>query len=141
MSNAAPANVRGGEASTSSEKFEKQLVFAQEDGDREWYRLANAIARGAGTGFCIKGGIHLLSWIFALVVKSRRKRLQEAPLRTLLEQALDTVRYTVFLGSLGGVYVGVDEGIANIFGRKRYDIPCKLVSACIFSSLSVVCTL
>lgn len=109
---------RGGEVSTSGRHGLKKIAFSHNEGAREWYRLQNAVVRGSGAGFCLRGGIHLLSWLFALVVKSRRKRLLEAPLRTLIDQVLDTIRYTIFLGSLGGVYVGVDEGIANFFGRK-----------------------
>ena len=118
-----PISARGGEASTSGRAATaKKLAFAQENGDRELYRWANAIIRGAGTGFCLRAGIHVLSWLFALAVKSRRRRIMAAPLRTLLDQLLDTIRYTLFLGSLSGVYVGVDEGIANLLGRKRCEV-------------------
>ena len=114
------AAARTGEVSTSGRSAGvRKTAFAHEEGHRELYRLMNAVVRGAGAGFCLKGGLHILSWLLALISKSRRQRLTRAPLKTLLEQFLDTVRYTLFLGSLGGVYVGVDEGIANTWGRQR----------------------
>jgi len=89
---------------------------------RAWYRFLNASVRGAGAGLCLRGGLHLLSWFFALLSTSRRKRLLLSPLRVLLDQFVDTVRYTLFLGSLSGVYVAADESIAQRFGRQRYTV-------------------
>lgn len=121
---------RGGEASTSgredgsshetsSRPMLKRLAFLRAQGDREWHRLGNAVIRGAGAGLLLKGGLNLLSWVLAIFSKSRRRHLWANPLKMVVEQVLDTLRYTLFLASLSGVYVGSDEGIAVAFGRKR----------------------
>ena len=113
------AEARTGETSTSSK--DAQLVLpSNKSSAREVSRILSAVIRGAGVGLCIRGGLNLLSWVFALFSRSRRNRLALDPLGSILEQILDTLQYTAFLGSLSGVYVGVDEGIANHFGRKRY---------------------
>ena len=80
-------------------------------------RLGNAIIRAAATGCAVRGGIHALSWIFALLLKSKSEKKRRQ--KTLLGALEDTVRYTAFLGSLAGVYVSVDEGLAWLFGRRR----------------------
>lgn len=114
------AEARKGETSTSYEALHKHIDANSHKGDREALRLLNACIRGAGAGLCLRGGLHLLSWVFALFSRSRRNRLTLDPLGSIFEQILDTIRYTIFLGSLSGVYVGVDEGIANAYGRQRY---------------------
>lgn len=117
---------RGGEASTSgaggkkSRSMYKRLAFLREEGDREWHRLGNAIVRGAGAGLCLKGGLNLLSWILALFNPARRRYVFASPFKILFEQVVDTLRYTLFLGSLSGVYVGTDEIIAVSLGRKKW---------------------
>ena len=112
---ASEAEDRTGETSTS----QRSTVISESDKSRQFARLSNAIIRGAGTGLCIRGGLHLLSWIFALFSRSRRNKLALDALRAILQQILDTIRYTLFLGSLSGVYVGVDESIANRYGRQK----------------------
>lgn len=115
---------RTGETSTSYATSEHLRPFLSEIGPREFSRFANACLRGAGVGFCLRGGLHLLSWVAALLSHSRRHRLALDPLKKIIEQILDTVRYTLFLGSLSGIYVGVDEGIANALGRERQGLFC-----------------
>ena len=112
------AEARTGETSTSDQAENKSLRKGGH-GAREIYRIINAIIRGAGAGFCIRGGLHLLSWIFAVFSRSRRKLLLAEPGKHIIDQLLDTFRYVLFLGSLSGVYVGVDEAIANRLGRKK----------------------
>ena len=97
----------------------KKLTFAPETKHREFYRILNAIIRGGGAGFALKGGLHIISWVFALIIRSRRQQQLQTPFRILVEQIKDTLRYTCFLASLSGLYVGADEGIAHFFGRKR----------------------
>ena len=111
---------RGGPASTSGRShLRKRIAFAREEGAREWHRLGNAVVRGAAVGMCLKGGLNVLSWVLALLSPSRRRYLLASPFRTLFEQILETLRYTLFLASLSGTYVGADESIAVFFGRKR----------------------
>ena len=87
---------------------------ADTDLHRAWFRLLNAVARGAAAGFCLRGGLSIISALLTLA--SRRPR--RSPL-TLREKLRDTLRYTAFLGSFAGVNVGVDEGIAAFVGRER----------------------
>lgn len=92
---------------------------------RAWERLLTASSRGALAGLTLKGGLHLLS--AAVRVLSRGAQQQQRPAgknagrgRDPLTDALrDTVSYTLFLGSLAGVYVIVDEGLAAALGRER----------------------
>jgi hypothetical protein len=118
----AEAQSRSGEGASTSGRDDGNAIgqsHAKKDVSREWYRFLNAVIRGAGAGLCLRGGLNLLSWLFALLSKSRRNRLALNPLRVLLDQFIDTVRYTLFLGSLSGVYVAADECLAHQFGRQR----------------------
>ena len=54
----------------------------------------------------------------ALLVLRRNKRQRRE--QSLWEKAVETWRYTAFLGSLSGVYVAVDEGLSRLFGKERY---------------------
>lgn len=112
------AEARTGDTSTSGQDEEKSLQ-GHHSNSREIDRIVNAVVRGAGAGLCIRGGLHLLSWLFALFSRSRRRLLLTDPFRSLLDQLVDTFRYILFLGSLSGIYVGADEAIANRFGRQR----------------------
>lgn len=87
------------------------------DHERAWARYCNAIVRGAATGFCLRGGLHLLKFIFSIIL--RRKR--NARPQSVSDMIADTLRYTGFLGAFAGIYVSVDEGIAALFGKERCD--------------------
>jgi hypothetical protein len=79
-------------------------------------RLRNGVVRGAVIGFTLRGGLHLLGAILAPLSAGRRKRRSVS----LSEALHDTLRYTAFLAALAGIYIGVDEGIAAAWGKKRY---------------------
>jgi hypothetical protein len=85
------------------------------DHERAWTRYCNAVVRGAAIGFCLRGGLHLLKIIFALI--SARKRSTRS--QSISEVFQDTLRYTGFLGAFAGIFVTVDEGLAAIFGAER----------------------
>ncbi|KAK9806740.1 hypothetical protein WJX72_001016 [[Myrmecia] bisecta] len=87
------------------------------DHQRAWERLGNALVRGAFSGFCLRGGLHLVGLLFALVLKSRKKH--RAHSINLWQRLQDTLRYTAFLGSLSGVYVAADEAIAAVVGKRK----------------------
>lgn len=89
------------------------------DHERARARLCNAIFRGAATGFCLRGGLHLLKFIFSLILR-RKRNARPSPLS---EMYADTLRYTGFLGAFAGIFVTVDEGLAAIFGKERWDAP------------------
>lgn len=77
----------------------------------------SAVVRGACTGFCLRGGLHILGLLLALLLRKRKQK--QARSRNVLGVLRDTMGYTAFLGSLAGVYVAVDEGIAAVLGKKR----------------------
>ena len=85
------------------------------DHERAWTRYCNAVVRGAAIGFCLRGGLHLLKIIFALI--SARKRSTRS--QSISEVFQDTLRYTGFLGAFAGIFVTVDEGLAAIFRPER----------------------
>ena len=98
----------------------KERLLARGLGSPELFRalerLINASVRGAAAGLILRGGLHLVSQLVSLVVASKRKARRGLTLKQALD---DTLRYVAFLGSLGGVYVAVDEGIAAVFGKSR----------------------
>lgn len=81
---------------------------------RVWERWSNAVVRGAVAGATLRGGLHLLGALLSNL--SRRQRKRSLPASTAVE---DTLRYTAFLATLAGIYVGVDEGIAAVWGKQR----------------------
>ncbi len=94
----------------------KALIDLHEfDHQRAWTRYCNAVVRGAAIGFCLRGGLHLLKFLFGLIL--RRKRSTRS--QSLSEVFQDTLRYTGFLGAFAGVFVSVDEGLAAVFGPER----------------------
>mmetsp|Transcript_5717 Transcript_5717/g.16345 ORF Transcript_5717/g.16345 Transcript_5717/m.16345 type:complete len:591 (+) Transcript_5717:231-2003(+) len=97
--------------------FSPHALVIQPEWERRLQRLANAIVRGAGAGFCLRGGLNLVAFLFALV--ARRRKVQQARRGSLSAQWRDALRYTSFLGAFAGIYVSVDEGIAALFGNRR----------------------
>ena len=93
-----------------------QLSVKEFDHERALSRLCNAVLRGAAIGMCLRGGLHLLKFILSIVMRRRKRTSAPTPVS---EMFADTLRYTGFLGTLGGVFVAVDEGIALLFGRDR----------------------
>ena len=92
-----------------------RTALAEPDQHRALNRWLNAVFRGAAVGFCLRGGLHVVSLAFALVTRSKRQRREQ----TLREKLVETGRYTAFLGALAGVFVGIDEGIAAAWGKAR----------------------
>lgn len=88
-------------------------------------RLRNGVLRGAIVGCTLRGGLHLLG--AALTPLTGRKKRRSVTPRAAF---WDTLRYTAFLGSLAGIYIGVDEGIAGAFGKRRW-AGCRLHAGCI----------
>lgn len=86
------------------------LVKQGEDGGAPDYhralqRLKTAAIRGAAVGVVLKGGLHTLSALLHLLKESPRGRKNRKARPVTLNEALqDTVRYVLFLASLGGSY-------------------------------------
>ena len=94
-------------------------TFTSPEAKRALARFLNAVARGALTGLCLKGGLNLVGLLLAVI--SRRSRARRSSSLSFSEAIADTRRYTTFLGAFSGVVVAVDEGIAALFGKQRYD--------------------
>ena len=107
---------------TSSATIKALVDLHQFDHQRAWTRYCNAVVRGAAIGFCLRGGLHLLKLLFALIL--RRKRGNRS--QSLSEVFQDTLRYTGFLGAFAGVFVSVDEGLAAVFGPERCSLTLSL---------------
>lgn len=56
--------------------------------------------------------------MFGLIVKWRKS--QAASGLNFLSKLQDTARYAAFLATYSGAFVAVDEGIAALFGKRRY---------------------
>ena len=89
----------------------------REDPDlrRALSRWRTAVIRGAASGFLLRGGLHLVSLALLVLRRDKRQRREQS----LWEKAVETWRYTAFLGSFSGVYVAVDEGLSRLFGKER----------------------
>ena len=87
----------------------------QSDVARAFSRLGTALWRAGVVGMVLKGGLNA----FALVARSRRKRVAGAGDHFLRDAARDTAAFTAFLVAFTGVYVGVDEALAARCGKQR----------------------
>ena len=67
-------------------------------------------------GFCLRGGLHLVSLALLVGRSAKRQRRQQSAYDKLVE----TLRYALFLGSLAGTYTFVDEGLAWLWGKERH---------------------
>lgn len=87
-------------------------------------RVQQGAVRGAAIGLTLRGGLHLASYLVSLLSRGGgsggRARQQRRKARVGGGDALlDTLRYGAFLGALAATYIGVEEGIARVFGRGR----------------------
>lgn len=87
------------------------------DHNRAWFRFLNAVVRGGLSGVCLRGGLHLVTFLFGLIVKWRKQ--QGARSLKFWSKLQDTARYAAFLATYSGTFVAVDEGIAALFGKRR----------------------
>ena len=87
------------------------------DHSRAWFRFLNAVVRGGLSGLCLRGGLHLVSFVFGLIVKWRKS--QAASGLNFVSKLQDTARYAAFLATYSGAFVAVDEGIAALCGKRR----------------------
>lgn len=101
----------------------KLVVLGHPERRRALSRWLNAVLRGAAVGFCLRGGLHVVSLALALASKARRSKQRQTRQQSLWDKLTETGRYTAFLGALAGVFVGVDEGVAAVWGKSRWDAP------------------
>ncbi|GFH06174.1 TMEM135_C_rich domain-containing protein [Haematococcus lacustris] len=80
-------------------------------------RAYTAAVRGGAAGLGLKGGLHLLTAALRNV-RPPKKSIGKHQV-TLREAVLDVATYTVFLGTMGAVYVSVEEALALLFGQDR----------------------
>ncbi|RRT46553.1 hypothetical protein B296_00038076 [Ensete ventricosum] len=93
----------------------------------EWRRLRRcleAAAKGFAIGAGLKGGLALFSVLVRLKSRiSLKSSARKAGVFTNKEAVVvaleETLRYGIFLGTLAGTYVSVDEVIAAMGGHRR----------------------
>ena len=85
------------------------------EGDRIKERFLTALTRGTTTGCILRGGLTI--FVSLLSYWSAKKRT------TARHPFEEVVRMTLFLGSLSGIYVVVDEAIAALWGKRRSGHP------------------
>lgn len=78
--------------------------------ERVRLRVITAVTRGAAAGLILRGGLSTFFTLFSILTMKRPKSD-----RKLVQEAL---RMTLFLGTLGGSYVLVDEAIAALWGKQ-----------------------
>jgi hypothetical protein len=86
------------------------------DSVRAAKRLHRAVTRGVAIGLIIRGGTHAATALAALFRKPKPGHAAHPGVRVL-----DALRWGAFLGSFGGVYVGVDEALRKVLGPTRCD--------------------
>lgn len=92
----------------------------QHDHNRAWLRFVNAVVRGGVCGALLRGGLHLAGLLLGLLLKRRNSQASHG--LTSWEKLKDTARYAAFLATFSGSFVAVDEGIAAVFGKRRYRV-------------------
>lgn len=101
---------------SSNQEDNRPLDIPRSEWQRVRERAITALLRGAAAGLALRGGLHLLSKIAVLLSAREGRRVNESYPRHPVEE---TARYVAFLGSLGGVYVAADEGLAALIGKER----------------------
>ena len=100
-----------------------QKRFKTHDRKRAKRRLEEAIVRGAITGLTLRGGLHVVSYVFKLLVGARRRRkgpkIANEYWPSVWKLIEDTLRWGLFLGSFSGTVVAADELIAILGGSKE----------------------
>ena len=122
MGDAPPANFDEEQPPTSESQLSRPVlsklaILRSPEAQRAWARFLNAVARGALSGLCLKGGLNLVGLLLAII--SRRSRAKRSRNLSFSEAVADTRRYSTFLGAFSGVIVAVDEGIAAVFGKQK----------------------
>ncbi|GAX83428.1 hypothetical protein CEUSTIGMA_g10853.t1 [Chlamydomonas eustigma] len=89
----------------------------------EWHRamlrIRTTCVRSALTGLILRGGLHVLSSMIFLLSKLRSSKKARKRALSWMDALIDTARFTALLGSMGGVYVLLDEGLSILLGKDR----------------------
>eukprot|EP01026_Neomeris_dumetosa_P030287 TRINITY_DN24280_c0_g1_i3.p2 TRINITY_DN24280_c0_g1~~TRINITY_DN24280_c0_g1_i3.p2 ORF type:complete len:251 (-),score=20.97 TRINITY_DN24280_c0_g1_i3:7-759(-) len=85
----------------------KEIKRAQE-------RLQNAAFRGAMLGVVLRGGLALSGQILRQV-KGKNKKQSNQKWQNIIRE---TIQYGLFLGTMGGGYVAIDETLKSIIGEE-----------------------
>ncbi|KAI8466070.1 MAG: hypothetical protein J3K34DRAFT_524830 [Monoraphidium minutum] len=87
---------------------------------RALQRIQSGAVRGALIGLTLRGGLHLAGYALGALgsggggARARQKRAVTGG-----AAVRESLRYAAFLGSLAATYIGVEEGIARVFGKER----------------------
>jgi len=92
-----------------------------EEEKRALERVQNATFRGAAIGFVLRGGYVSFTSALSLVLKSRKRKSLDGvdAKKHSNRNALSVLRWTAFLGSLGGSYVALDETLMRLVGKSK----------------------
>jgi len=90
-----------------------------EEETRALERVQNATLRGAAIGFVLRGGYVSFSSALSVLFPSRSRRRAVSAAKGKGSPAMSVLRWTAFLGSLGGTYVALDEGLMRAVGKQK----------------------
>ena len=93
---------------------------------RAMERFQNATVRGAGIGLILRGGFVSFSALTSLIMGKKKKHGTK--------NAVSVLRWTAFLGSMGGSYVALDELLLRLVGKKKSNKWRGLVSGALAGS-------
>jgi hypothetical protein len=89
------------------------------DTDRAVDRFTVAVVRGATTGFAIRGGLNLASYLLRLVSTATKKKRHTKFRPSLVQLIKESLQWAAFLGAFSGTFVAADELVAFFGGRHR----------------------
>ncbi len=96
------------------------LSWSEEE-TRAVERVQNATLRGAAIGLVLRGGYVSFSSALSVLLKRGKRRAARGPAGAGGKEgaAMSVLRWTAFLGSLGGTYVALDEGLMRAVGKQK----------------------
>lgn len=89
------------------------------DTNRAVDRFTVAVVRGATTGFAIRGGLNLASYLLRLVSTATKKKKHTNSRPSLVQLIKESIQWAAFLGAFSGTFVAADELVAFFGGRHR----------------------
>jgi hypothetical protein len=89
-------------------------------------RFHNATVRGAGIGLVLRGGFVSFSALTSLIMGKKKNHGTK--------NAVSVMRWTAFLGSMGGSYVALDELLLRLVGKNKSNKWRGLVSGAVAGS-------
>ena len=95
-------------------EVEKATTSVGDEDRRALERVWNATVRGGSIGFILRGGFVSFSALTSVFLGRKKRAEAKGP-----SSIVSVLRWTAFLGSLGGSYVALDEGLLRIVGKQK----------------------